>query len=240
MDFEALLENTLSRTQDNWGISTVQDYREFDPVPRPENPSIDVTQEKTQDAVLRFRGSRVTALNFASAVNPGGGVRWGVYHTQEENVCLCSGLLHALESQLEYYDDNRRYAAPEEGWDKILLAKNVPMVRDGSFADVEPMLFNVITYAAPIRRVHGAEESLEILKRRAAHIVHCAVEIETEVLVLGAWGCGEYGNDPEDVARVFTEAVGEYGAGIKTVVHPVYGNPQNYETFRKVCSTASR
>ena len=55
----------------------------------------------------------VAALNFASGVMPGGGVRFGAM-AQEEALCLSSGLLHELEDNLGYYEANRTKGAPPE------------------------------------------------------------------------------------------------------------------------------
>lgn len=234
MDTDAILEDTLKLTESNWGDAVILDFGEVTGHPElPGDPAIEVTGETVQDAALRFRGKRVTVLNFASGTMPGGGTRWGSL-AQEECLCLCSGLLYGLESHMAYYERNRAGDAPHECYDQMIWSENVPLVREGKFNRVEPMLINVITYPAPVatKRVYTgsgqsqdlvAGDMVEIFERRCRHVVRRAEKAGTEVLILGAWGCGAYGNDPAIVGRAFQDAVKTQAGSIERVVYAVYG-----------------
>ena len=79
-----------------------------------------------------------------------------------------------------------------------------------------------------------------MFKRRCRHVVRRAAKAGTEVLILGAWGCGAYANDPEVVAREFRDAIASQSGSIERVVFAVYGAGQigtaNREAFRRVFS----
>ena len=253
MDTSAILDETLELTEADHGTSEIVSFEgvQCPRAPLPLIIKIEVTEEAVQDAALRFRGRRVTMLNFASGVMPGGGVRYGSM-AQEEALCLSTGLLHGLEGLPEFYERNRKEGAPPESYDSMIWSEGVPLVRDGSFELVEPMSVNVITYPAPnsTKRVYlgsgrfGDEDvspdvRSAIFERRCRHVLAQAERTGTEVLVLGAWGCGVYGNDPSMVAGWFYKAILEGSGSISTVVFAIYGNIANqmaFETVFTVCN----
>ncbi len=132
-----VLDHTLQLTAQDWGTVATFDWISAPkPKSNPGFPVIEVTQEKSQDAVLRFRGKDVTVLNFASGVSPGGGVRYGA-KAQEEDLCLCSGLLHGLETLPKYYLANQAKKAPEDCYDIMIESEQVPFVKDGDRIHVD-------------------------------------------------------------------------------------------------------
>ena len=247
------LTETLHLTKTNWGTARILDYSGVEVPPNPGHPRVEVTAEKVQDAPLRFRGKRVTVLNFASGVNPGGGVRYGAV-AQEEDLCRCSGLLHGLESLPEFFEMNRNRDAPPECYDRMIVSEDVPLVRDGEGNLIPTMPIQVITYPAPnlfcgifgeappdpdfFPEGHDGDikpsDVKHIFDRRCPHILHQASALETDVLILGAWGCGAYGNDPGLVAEAFKRALVFYGGGIPQVVFACYGASENRDTFHEV------
>lgn len=233
------LDEVLQATEADWGTAMVLDYTNVLCYPeRPGSPLIEVTGEKVQDAALRFRGRRVTLLNFASGVSPGGGVRFGAM-AQEESLCLSSGLLHGLEALLEFYEKNLEAGAPPECYDRMIWSEDVPLIRDGGCQSVPRMSVNVITYPAPNNhRTYGSNfgpaHVQGIFHRRCRHIVRQANNAGTEMLVLGAWGCGEYANDPTMVASAFKDALRTQAGDIQHVVFACHGPSQNRDTFKKV------
>lgn len=229
-----VLDETLSKTKDAPGIAVVVDWEGVVIQYNPGTPMIEVTGEFCQNAALRFRGKRVFVLNFASGINPGGGVRRGA-RAQEEDLCLCSGLLHGLEENQAYYDANRASDAPKFCHDRMIWSKDVPLIRDGHLNHVDPMLIDVITYPAPnlnLRTYSGpgvragtapVETPDQVFQRRCRHVVHHAAQQGAEVLILGAWGCGVYGNDPKKVAAEFKKAIQSVSGQIETVVFAILG-----------------
>jgi uncharacterized protein (TIGR02452 family) len=173
-------------------------------------PKIEVVAETTAMGARRLsaEGTRVVALNFASAKNPGGGFLGGA-KAQEEDLARCSALYTCQLTQREYYDANRSYESLLYT-DHLIYSPDVPFFRDDKLELLEkPFLASVITSPAPnagevLNRKKNARPAIRAaLERRAAMVLAVAEERGHRVLVLGAWGCGVFRNDPAEVAAVF-------------------------------------
>jgi uncharacterized protein (TIGR02452 family) len=76
-------------------------------------------------------------------------------------------------------------------------------------------------------RQHGRAEALHeeveaTMRRRVGHVLACAASRGHEALVLGAWGCGVFGNDPRLIAGLFAEALAAVGRCFEVVTFAVY------------------
>lgn len=158
-----------------------------------------------------FKGPLV--LNFANPYTPGGGVLNGA-KAQEEDLCRRSTLYGSLTSETAsaFYSENKA-AKGSAFTDAAILSPCVEVFRDsdGNFLD-EPFDVAVLTMAAPYAPgLTGGEsaETFDLFKSRIMGMLHIAVENGYEHLVLGAWGCGAFGNDPQLVSRAFFEALKE-------------------------------
>ena len=176
-------------------------------------PSIEVTGETTQLAaqrlVLEEGASDLVLLNFASARNPGGGFLGGA-RAQEEDLARCSAL-HAclsIEAVKPYYRDNRVQSSMLYT-DHMIWSPKVPFFRtnSGNIID-EPFCASVITApapnAAPFLTRGGKRRKLEkTLRQRAGMVLALAQRQGHRALLLGAWGCGVFRNQPHTVADAF-------------------------------------
>ncbi|WP_326556166.1 TIGR02452 family protein [Micromonospora sp. NBC_01796] len=176
-----------------------------------ERPAVTVTRESTLGAAARF-GPDVACLVFASAKNPGGGFLGGA-KAQEEDIARASALYPCLRSAPEFYEFHRnqqdlRYS------DRVIYSPGVPVFRDerGHLLD-RPFRSAFLTSAAPnlgaIVRNQPADAAdvPGVLGRRAERVLRIAAAHGHRRLVLGAWGCGVFRNDPGTVARAFAEAL---------------------------------
>jgi len=192
--------------------------------------SIEVTEETTQIATSRMidEGCEdIVLLNFASARNPGGGFLNGA-KAQEEDLSRCSTLHSSLFTQTEYYEKNREQKSMLYT-DHAIYSPGIAWFRTRS-RDLPDKLFHasVITSPAPnanqaLRK--GEDEFLieETLIRRSGQILHIAREHKHRNLVLGAWGCGVFGNDPQMVAEAFKKWLDtEFANNFDRVVFAVY------------------
>lgn len=170
---------------------------------------VEVTDESTGAAARRLtgEGESVLALNFASARRVGGGFLTGA-RAQEEDLCRSSALFACLEPQQVYYRANR--AHPSSLYtDHLIHSPAVPFFRDEALRLLEaPFPVSVLTAPAPCNRpgdLSPAEQARlpEVFERRAGLLLALAAAEGHRCLVLGAWGCGAFRNDPVLVADVF-------------------------------------
>jgi len=156
----------------------------------------------------------VCVLNFASARSPGGGYLRGG-NAQEEALCRATTLYPALAAQAAYYHLNK-------GWptaiysDALIYSPNVLLIRDehGTLRP-DPVPMAVITAPAPNVRAlaeTGLSEKLgsdvaASLALRVERILATACAYGHDSVVLGAWGCGVFGNPPDLVAGLFSDAL---------------------------------
>ena len=162
---------------------------------------------------LTAAGNSVAILNFASARNPGGGFLNGA-EAQEENLARNSTLYAAqIGPQGRAFYDLVASGALSDGLytHALLYSPRVPVFRDdrpdGETLD-EPWLSAFITAAAPnagVARTRGVADSVieQTFMERAARVLAVAAGEGHDTLVLGAWGCGVFKNDPSFVAGAF-------------------------------------
>src|SRR5262249_37198943 len=150
-------------------------------------------------------GLRPLSLNFANGIEPGGGVLEGA-RAQEEVLCRSSALLLTLEGD-RMYEAHRRGPAYESS-DWVILSPDVPVFRrDDGLALAEPWLTSYVSCAAPYRPRLGQPRSGDLLERRIRRLLGVAHAYGFDTLVLGAWGCGAFANDPARTARDFRAAL---------------------------------
>ncbi|MEU6076270.1 TIGR02452 family protein [Micromonospora sp. NPDC047074] len=183
------------------------------PVPSPVDaaPDIEVTNESTLAATRRLGGD-LACLVFASARNPGGGFLNGA-QAQEESVARSSALYPCLRVASDFYAHHR--SQPELVYsDRVIYSPAVPVFRDDKgvlLPAAYPVSF--LTAAAPNRAAiaHSQPRHLPdlpaVLARRAARVLRIAASHGHRRMVLGAWGCGVFGNDPAVVAAAFATAL---------------------------------
>ncbi|GAA2572222.1 MULTISPECIES: TIGR02452 family protein [Streptomyces] len=186
--------------------------------PAPSTPVrtvIEVTGESSLEAARRLGGT-VAVLNFASARNPGGGYLNGA-QAQEEALCRASALYTCLLRAREFYDHHRAHRDPFYT-DRVIHSPAVPVFRDdrGRLLD-EPYQAGFLTSAAPNAGVvlrtapERAAELPAALAVRAERVLETAAAHGYRRLVLGAWGCGVFRNDPAQVAGAFRALLGPGG-----------------------------
>ncbi|WP_433473201.1 TIGR02452 family protein [Spirillospora sp. CA-142024] len=200
---------------------------------------IEVTGETTLAAAHRLcaPGTVPFALNFASAKNPGGGFLNGA-HAQEEGLARSSGLYESLRSAREFYDFHRAQGDLLYS-DHMIYSPDVPVFRDDAGRLLEePYDIAFLTSPAPnrgaIRDDAKAEQIPAVLRRRARKVLAVALANGHRRLVLGAWGCGVFRNDPVEVAEAFAESLlpgGEFADRFEHVAFAVWdtakGSPRH-------------
>lgn len=217
-----------------------------------------VSKKRTFEAASAYVGKKVCVLNFASASNPGGGVVRGAT-AQEECLCRCSTLYFNLNERRMwngFYTPHRRSGDPLHNDDCIYTPDTVVFKSDTDIPQILPeeewYSVNVITCAAPNLRerptnamnpgdgrqsVSISQERLRnIHEKKLRRILDIAVDEGNEVMILGAFGCGAFRNDPAVVASAMYHVVQEYRRAFETIEFAVYCSPRddrNYQIFQR-------
>ena len=164
-------------------------------------------------------GPGCAVLNMASFYCPGGGVERGS-KAQEEELCRRSSLIRSLYScdqkRLGMFGDKlvkQAYPISEFGG---LYSRNVTVFRAATSYSYlsDPFSCSVITVPAIKRpdlnsKGEMMEKDLTVLKGKIRTILRIALLEGHRSLVLGAFGCGAYGNNPLQTAESFREVLGE-------------------------------
>lgn len=202
--------------------------------------TFEVVNETTLAGIARLVSSgktKVAALNFASAKNPGGGFLNGS-QAQEESLARSSALHASLLCAWEYYERHR--ASPSLLYsDAMILSPGCPVFRDDSGTLLEePHLATFITSAAPNagaaanNRPEELAQIPDVFERRCEFVLALAASHGYKNLVLGAWGCGVFRNDPKVVANAFTFFLREPWIGrFQHVVFSVLDSSASQDTF---------
>ncbi|MFF6785286.1 TIGR02452 family protein [Streptomyces sp. NPDC012510] len=200
------------------------------PQASPVRTRIEVTGESSLEAARRLTAAEapVAVLNFSSARNPGGGYLNGA-QAQEEALCRASALYTCVREARAFYDHHRTHRDPFYT-DRVIHSPAVPVFRDdrGTLLD-EPYTAGFLTSAAPnasvVRRTapERAGELPRALAARAERVLETAAAHGYRRLVLGAWGCGVFGNDPTQVATAFRTLLKDGGRFEGTFEHVAFG-----------------
>lgn len=160
----------------------------------------------TVDAILKLKdeGKQASVLNFASAKNPGGGFINGAM-AQEESLAASSSLYETLLAHEDYYIINRACKTMMYT-NHAIYSPDVPFFRDGRFCLLEaPVLASVLTLpAVNMGQVKLKGENIKEAEEAMRHRMKLSLAIfahqNCRHLVLGAYGCGVFRNDPEKIA----------------------------------------
>lgn len=179
---------------------------------------------------------RICVLNFSSHKNPGGKFLEGS-SAQEESLCHESTLFNVLKDEKlsHFYEDNKKgtnrciYDHAAMWTPKIIFRR-----------DRNVKMCDVITCAAPnataAMKFYGVkyDEIMPAFIERVRLILLVASNNLADVLILGAYGCGVFGNKPDFVATTFKKLIdNEFNGCFKKVIYavPSKSNTKNYTAF---------
>ena len=190
----------------------------------------------TVSAIYKYtsKDKKVAALNFASYKNPGGAFLYGS-SAQEECLCHESNLYNILSQMPEYYEFNNKHKNKALYWHRGLYTPNVIICREN-----EPIITcNIITCAAPNKKAAkrycnvSDEENYQVLEERIKFVLGIALDNHIDTLIVGAYGCGVFGKDPYEVAKIFKSYMEYYG--LKEIVFAIPDSTsENYIAFKDV------
>jgi len=218
-----------------------------------------VSKKRTFEAAQGYKDCKVAVHNFASATNPGGGVERGA-NAQEECLCRCSGLFFSLNTPAMwdgFYKPHRAAHDPIHN-DDIIYTPDVTVFKSDT---ANPVLMpekdwyrvDVITCAAPNLRENPSNlfnmgdgdhrvkisdaELQKVHEKRLRRMLEVALLYERDTIILGAFGCGAFQNDPETVAVANLNVIRDYLYAFKNIEYAVYCSPRderNYTIFENM------
>lgn len=214
-----------------------------------------VVSKSTSFGAARKYNGEIAVLNFASATNPGGGVISGSF-AQEECLCRCSTLYNSLilkEAADKFYIPHRSGLSPLHN-DDIIYTPGVVIFKSDDYKDYGTTKnVNIITCAAPNLREKpkneynsentieqvtiSDDELLELHKQRGIKILSVAAANKNDYVVLGAFGCGAFRNDPKIVAEAYKQILPEFKNAFKVIEFAVFCRDHetiNYDTFKEI------
>eukprot|EP00210_Caulerpa_lentillifera_P007257 g6943.t1 len=196
--------------------------------------TLEVTREKTLAASKRLIAEgyeNPCALNFASASEPGGGFLRGAI-AQEEYLCRISGLYWCIMDQEMYHRNYEVLGNRGLYLHDLQYSPGVPVFRDSDTYEYlnEEDVFEVAFVTCPspnVGAIHPGTVSNETLtdtmRERIRRILTVAANKGHSALVLGAFGCGAFLNDPVMVANQFLTLLSGYFRGVfKKIIFGVY------------------
>lgn len=191
----------------------------------------------TVGAILQYSNGekKVAALNFASYKNPGGMFLRGS-KAQEECLCHESFLYNVLrEFEDSYYVKNRRDKNKALYRNRALYSPDIVFERGNKKRSCD-----IITCAAPNKSTAqkycnvSDEENLAALKSRIEFVLEVARNNSVKILILGAFGCGVFGQDAKEVAEVTCGLIREKYQDFDRVIFAIPNSKNgNFEAFGK-------
>ncbi|MEM7037870.1 MAG: TIGR02452 family protein [Bacteroidota bacterium] len=243
------VEGSFSVHPDHWDSVLSEAQSRLKHAENAPEARLEVVAETTFAACRRLiteeSETSVMALNFASAKNPGGGFLNGS-QAQEEALTRASGLYNCLLANGDYYGFNRSFGSTLYS-DYMIFALEVPVFRDDNDT-LLPESYAVSILTAPAVNAGALRKNSPkhipkigpTMRRRTEYVLALALREGMETLVLGAWGCGVFRNDPTEIAEHFAhflEPGGTYAKAFRRVVFAIpdfKGSGQNLDAFREV------
>jgi len=157
---------------------------------------------------------KVLCLNFASAKNPGGGFLNGS-EAQEESLARSSCLYPTLLHNEDYYKKNR-VCGTSLYTHYMIYSPDVLVIRndDGELLE-DPFTASFITSpavnAGAVKRNESnhIEQITPVQRLRMKYLLSLCAHEGYQNLVLGAWGCGVFMNDPRHIADLWYQLLVE-------------------------------
>ena len=211
-------------------ITTKHDFSEILTNQSPSETNIQVVNSDSVSALTEWcKVGKTAVLNMASHKRPGGGVINGA-RAQEECLFRCSNLGHVISSDFYPLQDN-----------ELLWTKDAIFFKDVNYAYMKDVSVDVVTIAAINLNGLGKFQKIpnyeELTKDKIRLMLSMAVKNNIDNIILGAWGCGVFGNKPDKMAKMFKDVLDE-GYKFDNVIfaiindHNSVGN--NYDEFKKI------
>ncbi len=177
----------------------------------------------------------ILVLNLASETTSGGGVKRGA-RAQEED----------LYRKSNYYEANNQNLYPMS-YTQVIYSPIVNIIKNSKYQLLEKSFVVSCLAVAAIRKpllatlangntTYANTSDQIIMQEKINMIFKTAIKHGHTDLVLGALGCGVYGNPNKEVANMFKKSIDIYGKYFRRIGFAVLSseNNTNYEVFRNI------
>lgn len=179
----------------------------------------------------------VLVLNMASDVCPGGGVKSGK-RAQEECIFRRTNAIHSYSK--DWY--------PLRG--ECVYSPEITIIKTSTYQLLEqPRTCSMIAIPGlrkpkltPDGQSYARQNDRDAMSIRIDAIFQLAIEKKHDTLVLGALGCGAFGNPPEEVAVLFRNAIAQYGSAFACIYFAILSieDRRNVEVFTQVIKNGKK
>ena len=221
--------------RDSFGIKTYSRFQE--------PTEIRVVKSDTVTALFKHTNIKdnVALLNFASYKYAGGGFIKGSL-AQEESLCHASTLYNVLKDMDDvFYEEHRKDLNSGLYQDEAIFSPYIKFFESGyKSREVSVITCAAVNRGAAKKKGVTDSEVSRAMETRINFIMDIAVEREVDTLILGAYGCGVFGNSPYEVAGYFSQYLTEHSNAFKKVVFAIPVSERdkgkldsNYGVFKK-------
>lgn len=227
---------------ENSKLYRAEDFPQTFDLTKTENETrFEITDETTLEAAKRIckedENANPFVLNFASAKNPGGGFLGGA-QAQEESLARSSSLYPCLMANYEMYSFNRKGSSCLYS-DWMIYSPKVPVFRndDGSFVEKAYLVSFLTSPAVNAGAVKKSEpQKFDLIestnRERARKLLWIADKENHQTLILGAWGCGVFQNDPHEIAQIFDNLLkNEFANCFERVIMAIYDKTPTQKVY---------
>jgi uncharacterized protein (TIGR02452 family) len=180
----------------------------------------------TVSAIQKWSSKGKTcALNMASPKRPGGGVQNGA-RAQEECLFRCSNLINSINTDFYPLTDL-----------ECLYTQSAFFFKDKNYYPINPIKSDVITIAAQNLSFKPKDKNYKSITKDKIRLMLSIPYLHgVEYLILGAWGCGVFNNDPNDIATYFKEVIKEenYGSLYKEIIFAIINDHNSVDNNLKI------
>ena len=233
------LSTDLKKSVDNTILYKPDSIIEF--IEKDNDTIIEANNETTLHAAKRLKNEgfkNVICLNFASARYPGGGFLKGS-RAQEESLARSSGLYASIsqKSMKEMYNYNNELDGLYS--DYMIYSPDVPVFRDDNYKLLNNY-YNISFITSPAVNLNATDSNYRIVKsvmlNRMDRILGISNLHNADAIVLGAFGCGVFKNDPEMIAENFKTLIDlKYKNSFKKIVFAIKTKDQELlDTFENI------
>lgn len=191
--------------------------------------NITIVNSDTVSALIEYNVlGKTCILNMASSKRPGGGVANGA-RAQEECLFRCSNLAQVIPTTFYRLEEH-----------EAIYTERAIFFKNKDYLYIDNIECDVVTIPAINLNSSDKNRNYEqVTKNKIRLMLSLAIKSNVKIMILGAWGCGVFGNDPNIMSQYFMDVlIGEgYNLNFNKVIFAIINDhnsvDNNFEIFKK-------